>query len=208
MTLKDIPIEDATADDLRYFCTQIQNLDISPRANRPQMRQALAQAGWTGDTIKVLDKEAQVQTIQPASMDSDAADAADISTTDSSDGAASRPKYAEITIPTGEGKGGQRPIFVAVNLKGMLVPRGEKVRIPYAYYEALLNAEKTIYEKGPDDLGIGTPRSTARYPMTLHGFHDAPTARVSQRTEEQTAQEQLRIMKQRMAELERMLGAA
>lgn len=52
---------------------------------------------------------------------------------------ADKSKMIEITLPKDRGrKEDPRGEYVAVNGVGMFVPRGEKVKIPEAYYNALM----------------------------------------------------------------------
>jgi hypothetical protein len=75
------------------------------------------------------------------------------------------PEKVKILIARTEDAGGDEPVPVGVNGPIMLVPRGEPVEIPYAYYEVLKNAVKDIYDPLPDGGMNPVPRKVPAYPF-------------------------------------------
>lgn len=74
-----------------------------------------------------------------------------------------------LLIAKGEGVDGDRPVYVGVNGRGMLVPRGEQVTIAYRYYLVLQNAVQTLKRQDPvtlEETDIDVPL----YPVSVIRF--------------------------------------
>lgn len=82
-------------------------------------------------------------------------------------------KKVRVRISPQDGVGGERPVFVSVNGRGMLIPRSEIVEIPPAYAEALANATYTVYDEVKNGEGevAYVPRDVARFNAQ---FFEAP----------------------------------
>lgn len=137
---KRIPIHEATADQLRKFA-QMQNLAISPNPNTgpDKIAAVIRQAGF--EEIEVQDdppEAVQAQSApQPSSRAMAAQDHGDV-------------PLVEVLIERDEGVGGDRPVFLSVNGRGLLVERGKPQKIKYPYFLALQNAVKTAIDQDPN----------------------------------------------------------
>ena len=80
-------------------------------------------------------------------------------------GSYQRGPKAKIIIARDEKPGGDRPVFVAVNGKSMLIPRAEPCDVGLPYVEALAHATQTLYDM--DEEGNITSREVPLYPMQI-----------------------------------------
>ncbi|RMD93748.1 MAG: hypothetical protein D6811_04315 [Alphaproteobacteria bacterium] len=71
-----------------------------------------------------------------------------------------------VNIPTVEQEGGDRPVYVNVNGKGMLIPRGRDVWVPQEYVEALQHAVRRQFVTDDSGQVIGT-REVTRHPFNV-----------------------------------------
>lgn len=150
--MKQIPINEATAGQLRAFAESTLGLSIHPNCNRDAILAKVKQA-WDKPEIPVEEPpEAEPQTGQPPRPAT----------------AEQQPPKAEmvrILIHVTEDAGGDEPVPVSVNGRAMLIPRGKEVDIKPEYYEVLKNAVQHRYEALPDGGMNPVPRKVPLYPF-------------------------------------------
>lgn len=78
-----------------------------------------------------------------------------------------KPKKVRLIVHGSDDEDGNEPIQLGVNGKVMLVPRGEEVEIPYAYFEVLKNAVTHRYEPLRDGGINPVPRKVQLYPFQV-----------------------------------------
>jgi hypothetical protein len=156
MTDTIVKITEASDEQLRWYAANVLGLDISVAAKRPGVISKIA-AVHDCDSIAVP-PEIGCPRLEPAS---------------------DRPAHAvipgsyqsggkrRVIIERQEGPGGDRPVFVAVNGVGILVPRGEPCNLAEPYIEALENAVQTVYHQDGD--GNLIPRDVQIHPMRVLG---------------------------------------
>lgn len=154
-----IKIADATVDQLRWFATTVLGVDLGPNPNIriETLRSKISAAGYQRDDITVPDT---IGTPAPA-----AAPAGETPAHAVDPGSYQRGPRAKIVIARDEKPGGDRPVFVAVNGKSMLIPRAEPCDVGLPYVEALLHATQTLYDM--DEEGHITSREVPLYPMQI-----------------------------------------
>jgi hypothetical protein len=134
-----ISIYEADTEQLRQFA-RLQNLAVSPNPNtsREKILSVIEQAGFqeidVADDSAAASEPAPTARVQQGSALSDHAGV----------------PYVEVMIERDEGVGGDRPVFLSVNGRGLLVARGKPQRIKYPYFLALQNAVKTVFDNNPD----------------------------------------------------------
>lgn len=154
-----IKIADATVDQLRWFVTAVLGIDLGPNPNIriETLHSKIASAGYQRDEITV-----------PASLGAPAPVAAPADEAPShaiDPGSYQRGPKAKILIDRQEGPGGDRPVFVAVNGKSMLIPRAVPCEVGLPYVEVLANAVQTLHDM--DEEGNITSRDVPLYPMRI-----------------------------------------
>lgn len=155
---KTVPIADATDDELRTFAQQTLGVTFDKKAKRETMLAKIQQL-WTKDAITVVVDEAPEQSgTAPAAPVGKGANAM------KSRGGRSDPQV-ELLINEQETPDGKRPVFVSVNGVGMLIPRNERVKVGYRYYEVLKNATKTIHTQ--DEEGNIYSHDVPSYPFQV-----------------------------------------
>lgn len=81
-----------------------------------------------------------------------------------------------LTIQAGDGEHGAQPIWLAVNGRGMWVPRGEPVIIPrYLFEGSLEQAIEVVFPetgnpRSPEDPVLGNPIQRPRFSYTVYGY--------------------------------------
>jgi hypothetical protein len=81
----------------------------------------------------------------------------------------------DLTIHTAEGPGGKRHVFVGVNGKAMLIPRGKRSDgVKIRYLEALNLAQETKFEFD-EDAKANLPRDMPSYSFQVHRMPDDAT---------------------------------
>jgi hypothetical protein len=135
-----ISIHAADTEQLRQFA-RLQNLAVSPNPNtsREKILSVIEQAGFS--EIDVPD-EAMPAATEPAPAPQAKQTGAPSDHTGT--------PYVEVLIEREDSVGGDRPVFLSVNGRGLLVARGKPQRIKYPYYEALRNAVKTVFDNTPE----------------------------------------------------------
>ena len=71
-----------------------------------------------------------------------------------------------INVPTEEREGGDRPVYVSCNFRGMLIPRGKDVWVPIEYVRALDGAIREHLMTDEDGTVIGK-RDVKRFPYNV-----------------------------------------
>lgn len=137
----------AKAEDLRQFAVEHLGLEVAQGAPRADMI-ALIKTAWDEDHILV----------EPASDEP-----APVSIAAAAPAAPPAGKV-RIIIDQQEGPGGSEPVFLSVNGRAMLVPRGEEVDIPAHYFEVLKNAERHVYDVDKESRMSNAPRVVPQYP--------------------------------------------
>lgn len=152
-----ISIAEATPQQLRSFATTVLGLELEGRENGPTLRSKIEQAGWTGDNIPVMGEA-------PSGPPAGSRDAREASKIVKENGRA----YFTIIIPREDKPGGQEPVYVSINGRGMFIPRGERQEVPAEYVEALDHAEQHVYDEfdGNGLGGLKAPRKVKSYPFT------------------------------------------
>ncbi|MBP2230823.1 hypothetical protein J2847_004132 [Azospirillum agricola] len=157
---KDITVKIATAtvEQLRYHAGVVLGLDLGPNPNikAETLRAKISSAGYGRDEIVVPDSLGDAG--ETPAADQVPAHAVD-------PGSYQRGPRAQILIERQEGPGGDRGVFVAVNGKSIIIPRGKPCDVGVPYVEALQNAVQTVYDM--DDEGNISSRDVPLYPMRV-----------------------------------------
>ncbi len=74
-------------------------------------------------------------------------------------------KYITVNIAKQPGDGGGEPAFIGVQGKGILIPRGRNIEIPYPYAVALENARQDIWTQ--DEDGVMHKEVVYQYPYQI-----------------------------------------
>ncbi|RJF80948.1 hypothetical protein D3877_11985 [Azospirillum cavernae] len=154
-----VKLADATAAQLRYFAEIVLGLSLGPNPaiKTETLIAKIMSTGYQRDDITV-----------PASVGGDAASQASAADTPAhavDPGSYQRGPRASILIERQEGPGGDRDVFVAVNGKSMLIPRGKPCAVGLPYVEALQHAVQTLYNMEED--GSITSREVPLYLMRI-----------------------------------------
>lgn len=158
MTTKSIPIEDATAAQVREFATRTHNLDIATTSNKAMVLSKLEAAGWNGSHITVEDTDAIIP-VNPITT-----------TTDPATGKRRDAKGREICtiiIPLEDRPGGNEAVFGSLNGTAFEVPRGKPVDVPVMYVEVLEQATGLRWQSMTQ--GLKNPRFVPSVPVTRIG---------------------------------------
>ncbi len=150
-----IKIEMATATQLAVFATTHLGVpDVRPTLGLVRLQALIAQA-WDKDYIEIPDPEEDpIQRRDPAMYKADGEDPF------------TRRRMCVVRISAEEKAGGDQPVPVAVAGKAMFIPRNKDCRVPYEYGEALLNANKHVFDTDQDSKIIGR-REVPEYPATV-----------------------------------------
>lgn len=146
MSTNQKPISECTAQELRTFATEVMGLEIPASANRPQVLAKL-QPVWDKDFITVTEVAKAEHPPVPTVEDEE---------------------YVTVIIAKHEETGGDQPVWVSVNGRGMWIERGKPQRIKRRYEHVLKNAVRTVYDQDPNDpRSRPTPREVPSYPYTV-----------------------------------------
>lgn len=150
MTMKQIPIADASAQQLSDFGTLVLGIEgLNYRLGRDVLIARLRGVSYDNAYISLpVEEKDTIQRVDPPNS-----------------GHARR--MAVIRIHTDDKPGGAEPVPVAVNGKQMFVPRGQDCTIPWEYYHALNNARRYVYEQGPNGELLDPPREVHEYSFSL-----------------------------------------
>jgi hypothetical protein len=199
--MKSIPINEASAAQLRYHAETVLGLEaINKAANRGQIIAKIEQAAPGTKTIQVddvIESPAQVQaeetkaaqTVAAAETAAVVAEETKVSLAGMSAKQAAQhhhdPKI-EVLIPSTPEKGGDRAVPVSVNGIQFTVKRDEWVSVPYRVFEVLEHARETTYEHTNNAIGQMEvkERETCSYAFsTRNGPDEATLADWRKRTE-------------------------
>ena len=145
-----VPIATASKAQLRAFANHLgcpsSNFDTEER-----LRKRIADTGYDSAHIIVFENA-------PAKAASARAIAS---------GDAVEEPMVNLTVHTGDGAGGKRPVFVGVNGKAILIPRAKPCDVKIRYLEALANAIETKWEYD-EEARANLPRDLPSYPYQVH----------------------------------------
>ncbi len=171
MSLRTIPVSEATPKDLRYYATTVLGLDgISPNLNGASLIAKIE--GVLGHKLETIQCEEAAAPPAPAAAPAPAPAAAAAGTPDDFDEATfdyshrGDPKVG-IQIPAGAGDFGERPVEVAVEGVNFMIERDKDVMVPHRVYEALKNAVEDRYDPPKK---VGDPvvhRKALSYPFNV-----------------------------------------
>lgn len=158
-------INDASASELSLYAQTNYGLDVRHTLGKEKILAALRTAGFDGDEIETEEAtETGAQVVRPVVQ----------SLTPAKQSKGPR-RWVELEIHEQEIPGGTEPQPVGVNGSLMYVPRGQRVEIPYEYYEVLKNARGVQYKAAPDEFTpIGEAREVPRLPMTVYRVDPEP----------------------------------
>lgn len=141
--MKTININEATGPQLISFAQNVLNIEgIRPSMSKDEMRAKIRLSGYDKDTIEVEDASPVKQA--------------------SPEGEQAEEKMVTIIIPSDDKAGGDQPVWVSVNTKGMYIPRDQECRIPARYEEALRHAVRDVY-KPLEGGGLSEPKKVPSY---------------------------------------------
>ncbi len=156
-----VEVEDATADQLRTFASQVLGIEIGGRENKPTMIGKMAEVGYAMSFIN-LPPSAPAPSGGPSQR---GAFNTRVSDKVGEDG--NLVKEIRIILHTKDEPGGDRAVPVSVNGKSMLIPRGTEEWVPEHFVEALDHAEEDIYDEYSEGLGgLKKPRTVKSYPYS------------------------------------------
>lgn len=144
-----IQIEEATAKQLADFAAA-KGLDgVNYRMGTFEIIRRLREAGYAADVINVVEGPVVAAKLEPDTG-----------------------KKIKIFIEQQEGPGGSEPVFVGVNGRHMLIPRGEWSFVKPEFVEVLEHCVRTVIDPVPMDpskpMDIGgtlPPRDVLQYPF-------------------------------------------
>lgn len=144
-TTKKIPINEATADQLREYCEVFLGIHVSPNpGTKPETIKAkILQAK---PDIEFIENEVEEE---PAVPEGAAPQKVDGAKRGYGPGTSQFDPKVKIRINQSEGPGGNRGVPVGVNGQIMILPRGEVIEVPYRYYLALDQAVQATYHQDP-----------------------------------------------------------
>ena len=162
MEARQIPIEEATKDELIQFASENLGMEFSPKTPIGKILAGVRQA-WRPDHIILYgERETPVATVDKG------ADASTVKVNIRAlkGGSSEHDPKVRMFLNEAEGAGGQRAVFVSVNNVPMLIPRGEEVDVPYRYYLALKAAVSTVHEQDENTYEV-LSRDVPAYPFQV-----------------------------------------
>lgn len=154
---KKIALKAATQAQLRAFAQAYLGMSFPPNAKTEAIRSKI-RAAWTKEEIPIEAPEAVEDTPQGTRPPSVTAEQRPPG-----------PQKIKIIIQRTDEPGGDEPVPLGVNGRVMLVPRGEEVEIPTAYFEVLKNAVTHRYEALKEGGLNPVPREVPMYPFQRIG---------------------------------------
>lgn len=162
---EQIKIEDASREQLHQFAELVLGVELT---GQPQKATLLAKiSSIQPDRTEIPNLAAPVVPQPSADKSGGHFYVKDESKLDA-DGKPRR--FAKILVHTSNGPGGEEPVFVSVNGRGMWIPRGEEVEVGAEYIGALQNAVRDVYDPTTDPLnqrGLSAPRKVQSYPFSF-----------------------------------------
>ncbi len=175
MSTKTIQIKDADFDTLKKYAVEVLGLPIKDKTPLPALR-AKINTALNGATSFVIREGDDADEPAPLPEHAAAREAREIKSAfnQGKPDAQAMPDHGNashvvLMIHLQDKPGGKEPVPIGVNGRAMLVPRGEDVKIPYAYYEVLSKAIETHYDPLPGG-GLSEPRFVPRYPHNVLRF--------------------------------------
>lgn len=156
-------VAQANRAQLLHIATVELGLDVKETATASEIREAIRQSGTTSKSFDI-DASAVLGGTPPSKK------------------AAAKGDYTHVrlTIQPSDGAGGSEPVWLAVNGKGLWVPRGEPVLLKRIYFEGALEpAIEVVYPetsnpRNPDEPALGNPINRQRFSYTVHAFEANP----------------------------------
>jgi hypothetical protein len=151
---RQIPIDTATLAQLKVFATHL-GCTVTRFDNAAKVRKAIADSGYEEAHIIISDgapsisaskKAAAGETAKPGAMDE---------------------PMCSIEVHIAQGSGGKRPLFVGVNGKALLIPRGKICEVKLRYLDAIKIAVETKYEYD-EEAKANMPLDTPSYSYQIH----------------------------------------
>lgn len=170
MKTRDIPLAEATVEQLRQFANGYLGLFFPPNTSEATIR-AKIDAAWDKPTIAVMEADEDA----PLFAEEDNAPKPAVASAPTP-AQPLRPFALDVTsrgdpkvrliVQEQAGPGGKRPVFVGVNGVSFTIPRGKEVEIPYRYYAALNDAIEDRHEQDEQTGEINTSRVPS-YPFQI-----------------------------------------
>ena len=156
MSTKQVAIAQASRNQLFHFARDVMQLDLRDNATPNEIKSRLKAAGYDKDFIEYeaegVDEPKRIVDTKPLDGDVIAPNG--------------KPEKVKIQIAVGDKPGEDLPVFVGVNGKGMFIPRGEPVEVPYPYYEVLNNARQYRFASNERE-GLQQPVEVPTYPFSV-----------------------------------------
>lgn len=154
MADKKIALAEASEAQLRTFAEDYLGMTF-PANTKVETLRAKIKSAWTKDEISVADAAPEEPLVGQAPPTPKGQEIA--------------PGKVKIIIQRTDDSGGDEPVPIGVNGKVMLVPRGEEVGIPMAYFRVLENCVTYRYESLKDGGINPIPRKVPLYPFQRIG---------------------------------------
>lgn len=149
-----VKMSEATASQLADFATLNMGLPgLNFRTGTDKLRAAIIAAGHQDEYIAVSDDPEEVAPAQAGKLGVGQEQFPDA-------------EKIKINIPATEGPGGDDPVWVAVNGRGMWIPRNQDCEIAKPYAEVLNHATKRIYLTDENSMIVGS-RDVPQYPYQV-----------------------------------------
>jgi|TARA_Y100000310_G_scaffold51684_1_gene47604 hypothetical protein len=162
MEARQVPIEEATKDDLLKFANENLGMEFDNKVALGKIRAGIRQV-WRQDHI-ILYGERETPVVSVEKNTDPPGLKADVRALHG--GTSKTDPKVRMFLNEAEGPGGQRAVFVSVNNVPMLIPRGEEVDVPYRYYLALKAAISTISEQDENTHDIAS-RDVPSFPFQV-----------------------------------------
>jgi len=172
MSLKTIPIAEATATQIAQFAREVVGIPGTAHTlGKEKIVAMIRQAGYEKDEIEIQEKPTTSEVGSPIK----AMQALGGGRGGILDQNSKTDKRVKIVIAVQDTPGGADPVDLSVNGVAMRIPRGVECLIPYRYFEVLQNAKQEIAEVDGNGVIIGW-RSAHTYPFNVHGIFAADHA--------------------------------
>lgn len=173
--MEKVKIADASVDQVRRFARVDLGLEIHENANKQGIVGKMREAGYSLDFV-FIDAQAEPPTPSGANLRPGGPRQIRprIRVENGEEVRVLDPETKEpqsevcLQVHTQDKPGGEEPVFISVNGRGMWVPRGETVWIPTSYAHVLENAKEEVYEpyNGEGNGGLRPPREVQSYPFS------------------------------------------
>ena len=153
-----ILLTEATKAQLRQFATVTLGLEVGNFAKKPEILAKIREA-HEGDTITISNEAVEQKPKNPEkSATKQPAEPEQVQEMEHDPQDPNHPanKMETIFIDTVEAPGGEEPVWVQVNGKGIWIPRGKDVEVKHKFVHVLENAVRSVYDQEVDDNGNPT----------------------------------------------------